>query len=100
LAVFRTWLRSSESKTDKEIRDRVTSLRAKFGNFMADTAAGKVLRIVITNSPGVIPNPVVSIPVGLALSALDSFLLERLCSRDAVFSVVVKEYPAICKDGC
>jgi hypothetical protein len=99
LALFRTWLRSSESKTDKETRDRVTSLRAKFGNFMADTVAGKVLRIVITNSPGVIPNPVVSVPLGLALSALESFLLERLLPRDAVLSVLVKEYPAICKDG-
>jgi hypothetical protein len=99
LAVFRTWLRSSESKTDKEIRDRVRSLRSKFGNFMGDTAAGKALRIVMTNLPGAIPNPGVSVPLGLALSALDSFLFERLLPHDAVVSVLVKEYPAICKDG-
>jgi len=99
LATFRTWLRSSESKTDKEIRERVTNLRAKIGNFMADTVAGKVLRIVITNSPVAVPNPVVSFPLGFVLSALDSFLLERLLPRDAILSVLVKEYPAICKDG-
>jgi len=99
LAVFRTWLRSAESKTDKEIRDRVTSLRSRVGNFLSGTVAGKALRIVITNSSGAIPNPLVSIPVGLGLSALDSFLLERVLPRDAVLSVLVDEYPAICKDG-
>lgn len=99
LAIFRTWLHSSESKTDKEIREHVASLRSKFGNFMADTAVGKILRIVMTNSPGAIPNPMVSVPLGLALSALDSFLWERLLQRDPVLSVLVKEYPAICKDG-
>jgi hypothetical protein len=99
LAVFRTWLRSAESKTDKEIRDRVTSLRSRVGNFLSGTVAGKALRIVLTNSSGAIPNPLVSIPVGLGLSALDSFLLERVLPRDAVLSVLVDEYPAICKDG-
>jgi hypothetical protein len=99
LAVFRAWMRTSENKTDKEIRDRVTSLRSKFGNFLADTPAGKALRIIFTNSSGALPNPAVSIPLGLALSALESFLTERLLLRDAVLSVLVKEYPAICKDG-
>jgi hypothetical protein len=99
LAVFRTWLRSAESKTDKEIRDRVTSLRSRVGNFLSGTVAGKALRIVLTNSSGAIPNPLVSIPVGLGLSALDPFLLERVLPRDAVLSVLVDEYPAICKDG-
>lgn len=99
LAVFRTWMRTSENKTDKEIRDRVTSLRSKFGNFLADSPAGKVLRIVFTNSSSALPNPAVSIPLGLVLSALESFLTERLLPRDAVLSVLVKEYPAICRDG-
>ncbi len=97
LLIFRSWLRSSESKTDAEIRDRVSSLKSKLGNFMADTFAGKALRIVLTNLPGTIPNPVISSPLGIGLSALDSFLWERLLPRDAVLGVLVKEYPAICK---
>jgi hypothetical protein len=64
LAVFRTWLRSAESKTDKEIRDRVTSWRSRVGNFLSETVAAKALRIVLTNSSRAIPNPLVSIPVG------------------------------------
>jgi hypothetical protein len=99
LAVFRTWLRSSESKTDKEIRDRVASLRSKFGNFLLNTTTGKGLRILLTNFSGFIPNPAISIPLGFALGSLDSFLLERLWPQDAVISVLVKEYPAICKNG-
>ncbi len=90
LAVFRTWLRSAESKTDKEIRDRVISLRSRVGSFLSGTVAGKALRIVLTNSSGAIPNPLVSIPVGLGLSALDSFLLERVLPRTrfSVFSLM------------
>lgn len=94
LALFRDWLRSAEVKSDQEIRERLRSVRSKIGNSMVG-AAGRVLRVLLTNLPGLIPNPAVSIPAGLLVSGLDSFLLERLAPKDAVVGVLVKEYPAI-----
>jgi hypothetical protein len=94
LGSFRVWLRSAGSKSNEEIRDRVCSLRAKIGNAIVSPAA-KAIRFLVTQAPGVIPFPQISIPLSLSLGALDSFLLERITPRDAVFSVLLKDYPAL-----
>lgn len=94
LASFRSWLRSAESKSDKDIRERVCSIRAKIGSAL-DSKTARAIRFLITQAPGAIPNPAVAMPLGMTVSALDSFFLERIAPRDAVFSVLLRDYPAL-----
>jgi len=94
LAIFRSWLRSAEFKSNEEIRDRLRSVRSMLGNSVV-SSAGKILRMIMTNLPGVIPNPAISLPAGLFLSGLDSFLLEKLAPKDAVLGILVEGYPTV-----
>jgi hypothetical protein len=96
MATFKAWLKQSDNKSDKEIRDRVSSIRSKIGN-AAQRSGGKIIRLMLSALPALVPNPLISLPVGLALSATDLFLLERAFPKDAVLSVLGK-YPSVFGD--
>lgn len=96
LTIFRRWLKSSSSKSDEEIRERVSSIRSRIGN-TAQGSRGKVIRLLLSCLTSLIPNPGFSLLAGSALGAADLFLLERALPRDAVVSVLGTEYPSIFK---
>jgi hypothetical protein len=89
---FREWLPSIEGATDDVIKERVSSLRAKFGN-ASQSVAGKALRVLAVTGIGAIP------PVGLAAGALasvvDSFLLEKIIPKSGVVAFLSKLYPSV-----
>lgn len=96
LTIFRRWLKTSTSKSDEEIRERVLSIRNRIGN-TTQGSRGKVIRLMLSCLTSLIPNPGVSLLAGSALGAADLFLLERAFPKDAVVSVLGTEYPSIFK---
>ena len=89
---FREWLPSIESAKDVEIKERVSSLRAKFGN-ASQSVPGKALRVLAVTGIGAIP------PVGLVAGALasvvDTFLLEKIIPKSGVVAFLSKLYPSV-----
>ncbi len=89
---FREWLPSIEGATDAEIKERVSSLRARFGN-ASQSAAGKALRVLAVTGIGAIQ------PIGLVAGALasviDTFFLEKIIPKSGVVAFLSKLYPSV-----
>jgi hypothetical protein len=62
------------------------------------TKVGKAIRFVVSNGLALIPPPF-GPAAGLAASAVDSFLLERLVPKDAVISFLSESYPSLFGPG-
>jgi hypothetical protein len=73
-AAFRKWLASAEEMSDTEIRVEVNTLKARLGT-LAHTETGKAVRFVLCAGAGLVPH--VGLGLGLALGALDMFILDR-----------------------
>jgi hypothetical protein len=89
---FREWLPSIESATDAEIKERVSSLRAKLGN-ASQSVAGKALRVLAVTGIGAIPP--VGLIAGALASAADTFLLEKILPKSGVVAFLSKLYPSV-----
>ena len=76
------------SYTDKELEDRLKSLQAKLSDFL-HSGAGRTLRILVGEGAGMIPG------VGTIVSAIDSFLLEKIFPHKGAITFVNKLYPSI-----
>jgi hypothetical protein len=68
---FRDWLKHAQFLNEREIHLQVGSLRARLGTLLHGTT-GKIIRFAVSNVAGL--NPV----VGLAVGALDTFVLEKI----------------------
>lgn len=68
---FRDWLRNAQFLDEREIGLQVGSLRTRLANLVHGTT-GKIIRFAVSNVAGL--NPL----VGLAVGALDTFVLEKL----------------------
>ena len=87
--VFREWLRSTDTRSDKEIQDVIAGLRAKLGT-MANNASGKVFRFLasaVIGKYGVFPS--------LITGFIDSFIIDRLFPKKGIISFVSRQYPSI-----
>ena len=73
---FREWLSSVGEASDKEVRERVQSLRATFGTKIG-SQFGKAMRFLITTGVGLIPNAIVP---AIALGFIDQFVLDKVLS--------------------
>jgi hypothetical protein len=72
---FRQWLRTTDGLNDQEIEDLVRPVRDALGAAIRSPAA-KAVRFATTTGVGaVLP------PVGLGLSILDTFLVDKLMPR-------------------
>ena len=91
---FRGWLRTMGTATDEEIHERVNTLRMKLGP-LVHSAGGKGVRIAISTVIGLIP--VVGSIVGLVLSAVDSYLLERVFPVSGPTLFLSRQYPSLFK---
>jgi hypothetical protein len=89
---FRQWLPTIETSSDIEIRERLSSIRAKLGNLM-QTGGGKTLRFLVTSGIGVIP--ALGLIAGPIAGAIDTFLLERFLTKSGVVAFINNLYPSV-----
>jgi hypothetical protein len=93
---FREFLTRAEALDDTELAQRITSLRARFGNFLR-TGAGKTLRLLATTAAGFAAAGPLGAAAGVAASSADSFVLERIFPSSGVVTFIGKQYPSIFK---
>ncbi len=89
---FRRWIRSNEGLTESDIEYEM----AGFANWMAKVAhstGGKGVRVAFSTIAGLTPG--VGTMVGLALSILDTFVLERVLPLTGPKLFLSKGYPSI-----
>jgi len=94
---FKDWLSGAEALSDKELRERVAGFGRRIRQAMHSTV-GKAVRFVVSNGLDIglgLVSPTVGIPAGVAVSAADSFLLERLLPKDTVISFLSECYPSL-----
>lgn len=93
---FRVWLSSSRTATDREISDQVNTLRERLSPFV-QSSLGKALRIVVSTGVGSIPG--VGSALGLALSLVDSFLVEKVFPARGPTLFLSRLYPSLFRHG-
>ena len=97
---FKQWLSGSEALSDKELRERVSGFSRRIQQAV-HSRVGKAVRFVVSNGLsiglGFIPPQPVGLVAGVAVGALDAFLLERLIPKDAVISFLSESYPSLFK---
>jgi hypothetical protein len=92
LREFRSWLRTLDNVSDDEIADMLGSVRARVSEAV-HSRVGKGVRFVVSTAAGLIP---VAGPIaGPVLSALDSFLLEKVIPEPGPVSFISTAYPSI-----
>jgi len=91
-ADFREWLSASEEWSDREITDRVKSVRAAFARHYQGLG-GKAVRLLVSTGLGVIP--LVGAAAGLVTSALDTFLLDKILRPSGAISFISSSYPSL-----
>ncbi len=89
---FRNFLGTTDGLSDNEIRERLTSIRSRFGNAI-QTAEGKAVRFLTTTGIGLIPG--IGLIAGSVASALDTFVLEKILPKSGLVAFVSKLYPSI-----
>jgi hypothetical protein len=92
---LRAWLRKVDAETDEEISRRFEALRGRMAE-VVEGAPGRTIRFVVTSGAGMIP--VLGPALGPALSAVDTFLLEKLVGRPGPAVFLAKHYPSIFGD--
>lgn len=94
---FKEWLSGSEALSEKELRERVAGFSRRIQQAV-HSRVGKAVRFIVSNGLGVtlgVVSPIYGTATGIALSALDSFLLESLVPKDAVMSFLSESYPSL-----
>lgn len=94
---FKQWLSGSDALSDKELRERVSGFGRKIREAV-HSRVGKAVRFVVSNGLGAglgLMHPPVGLVAGVAVAALDSFLLEALIPKDAVISFLSESYPSL-----
>lgn len=89
---LREWVRNIDSETDEEIDAEFGSIRAKMASITGGTA-GRTVRFLVTTVAGRIP--VVGDLAGLALSAADSFLLDRIIGKRGPATFLGRTYRSL-----
>ena len=89
---FRRWLHGIDSLTDDQVAAEVHRIRDLIGGAVR-SRPGKALRLATTAGLGV-----VALPVGLVLSAGDTFLTERLVPEPGATAFLSRLYPSVFPD--
>jgi hypothetical protein len=93
---LREWVRNIDSETDEQIEAAFGSIRAKLAA-MTGSPPGRAVRFLVTTGVGQIP--LVGNLVGLALSAADSFLLDRIIGKHGPAAFLGRSYPSLFEDA-
>lgn len=90
---FRNWLWSTNPIADNELQERVKSLLSKL-SLGYSSKTGKNIRWFATNALGIaVP------PVGMAFSALDHFIIQKILNEEGIITFLGKTYPSIFRSG-
>jgi hypothetical protein len=89
---FRAWLRDLDDATEAEIEERVDRLRAKAGGALHSNV-GRAARFIVVNGISFIP--IAGPFVGMALSGLDSFVVDELLPESGPAVFLSSGYPSL-----
>ena len=97
--VFRDWLQNARSLSEADLREIAKNIRARVGRGLG-TTAGKLLRML----PGIAVSLVdpTGFLAGTALSAIDSFVVDRVFKSPALVTFFQRDLPSLfepSKDG-
>lgn len=89
---FREWLKTSDAKTDQDIKDEIRSYTTAFKNMLGKFQI-RLARFAFATSVGTATslNPM----VGLAVGAVDQFLIDRLIKRNSPIWFINNELPKL-----
>jgi len=91
---FRDWLASTDSLSDKELKDRISGVTSKIRQAL-NSKWGKSVRFLVSN--GLSYAGPLGIVAGPVATVIDGFILERLAPKDAILSFLIEGYPALLK---
>jgi hypothetical protein len=86
---FRVWLKRADNLADAEIADLVGGLRSKIASAF-QSKVGRTLRFVATSAVGTMDTG-----LGIAIGALDQFLLDRVLREPGPVAFLNRLYPSI-----
>lgn len=89
---FRGWLSTVEKINDAEIRDAAEGFKSRLAS-LAGSSGGKVARFAATVGIGFIPGA--GLLLGPAVSAIDTFLVERVLPRSGILAFLTDTYPSL-----
>jgi hypothetical protein len=89
---FRRWLVNMDGKSDAEISELFTSIRARIASGLG-TGTGKAIRFLATNALGLI-----DAGTGLLSGAVDTFLLNKVFPNRGPLVFVNTLYPSVFRD--
>jgi hypothetical protein len=86
---FRQWLRGIDTLDDTEVRDQIRRIREALAHAI-HSPSGKAVRLLTATGVGV-PLP----PVGVALSALDMFVTDKILRENGPTAFLGRLYPSV-----
>ncbi len=89
---FRDWLQSCGTAEDRELLERVKSFRARIGLF-ASSGTGKGLRFLLSSGIGLVHG--LPPAVGVGVSVVDAFVIDKIFPRCGIAAFVNESYPSI-----
>lgn len=88
----RAWLREVDSETDQEIIARFGSVRDELAA-ITQSPLGRLVRFLTATGVGLVP--LVGPIIGAALSAADTFILDRVLGKPGPAAFIGRHYPSI-----
>lgn len=95
VADFRAWLAQSDSVSDEEVQGQLRDLRDTLA-WLAGSRGARVIRFLVATATGLVPG--VGIAAGPALSAVDTFLLDKVIGKPGPASFIGRLYPSVFRD--
>lgn len=89
---FREWLSTLDVISDEDVKKMVASVRSRLAT-LASSVGGKLVRLATTTGLGLIPG--VGLAAGVAASAIDSFLVDRVLPKSGVVAFLTETYPSL-----
>lgn len=91
---FRDWLFGADEVSDAEIQEKFAGVRTRLGSFVR-SGTGRVVRWAVGNGVGFLP--IVGQVLGVAVSAVDTFLVEQVLPGRGALTFLGDKYPSIFK---
>lgn len=88
---LRDWLRTADRLDDDDIRDSFNKVREAMARAMHSNG-GKVVRLGVTTAAGLLPGGAI---IGAGLSAIDSFLIDRVVGEPGPYSFLSESWPSL-----
>jgi len=88
---FRNWLLSQDEINEQELKTQIYSLPQRVRDFY-ESARGKIVSFLVSTGLGL-----VSTPIGIGLSFLETFVLDKILPRKGAITFINNKLPSIYK---